>query len=63
MKYSICFGGNGGMMETVFCGVCVDDIPVSELRVRTGDDGKHYSCPGCGCDLLPVEQPEQEAPL
>lgn len=48
-------------MDTIFCGVCVDDIPVSELRVWTGDDAKHYLCPGCGCDLLPIEYPEREA--
>lgn len=48
------------MEATIFCGVCVDDIPVSELRVWTGDDAKHFLCPSCGCDLLPIEYPEQE---
>ena len=41
--------------EKIYCVVCSDWIKKSELIFWNGDDQRHYLCPGCGFDLLPVK--------
>lgn len=46
------------LKDSIYCVVCEGWIKRSELTRWTGDDQLHYLCPGCGSDLLPVQDLE-----
>lgn len=37
----------------IHCPICQDWIDKSELKKWSGDDRRHFLCPGCDSDLLP----------
>lgn len=41
--------------DMVWCEVCECWVDRADLKIWTGDDRKHYLCPGCDSDLLPVD--------
>lgn len=44
--------------DNVWCRVCCDWIPNTDLKIWTGDDAKHYLCPDCDSDLREPEAME-----
>lgn len=41
------------MTEKIYCLLCQDWYDKSELKEWSGDDRRHFLCPGCDSDLLP----------
>ena len=41
------------MNDKIWCVMCQCWVKRSELKYWSGDDCRHYLCPGCDSDLLP----------